>query len=139
MCVTLATADNKRVTVANKLVWGNAIVNYSYTDNRRVEMGISVAYGADIAKVKQLVQTLLESYPEVLVEPSPVVEVNKLNNYSVDLVMRPWTKPADYWTVYFRFQQEILGVLDLAGIEIPFPKMDINCMVPPNAGEKLPG
>ncbi|MHC1691577.1 MAG: mechanosensitive ion channel family protein [Sphaerochaetaceae bacterium] len=139
MCVTLATADNKRVTVANKLVWGNAIVNYSFTENRRVEMGISVAYGADIAKVKQLIQTLLESYPEVLVDPSPVVEVNKLNSYSVDLVVRPWTKPADYWTVYFRFQQEILGVLDLAGIEIPFPKMDINCMVPGNVGEKLPG
>lgn len=139
MCVTLATADNKRVTVANKLVWGNAIVNYSFTENRRVEMGVSVAYGSDIAKVKQLIQTLLESYPEVLVDPSPVVEVNKLNNYSVDLVVRPWTKPADYWTVYFRFQQEILGVLDLAGIEIPFPRMDINCMVPGNVGEKLPG
>jgi len=139
MCVTLATADNKRVTVANKLVWGNAIVNYSFTENRRVEMGVSVAYGSDIAKVKQLVQTLLESYPEVLVDPSPVVEVNKLNSHSVDLVVRPWTKPADYWTVYFRFQQEILGVLDLAGIEIPFPKMDINCMVPGNVGEKLPG
>lgn len=125
MCVTLATPDNKRVILANKLVWGQAIVNYSYTENRRVEMGVSVAYESDIEKAKALIWEILNSYPEILSEPVPSVEVNKLNSSSVDLVVRPWTKPADYWAVYFRFQQEVLEKFRAAGISIPFPQLDV--------------
>ncbi|MDX9809436.1 MAG: mechanosensitive ion channel family protein [Sphaerochaetaceae bacterium] len=126
MCVTLATPDNKRVILANKLVWGNAIVNYSFTENRRVEMGVSIAYDADVGKAKQIIRDILATYPEILTDPAPVIEVNKLNNSSVDLVVRPWTKPADYWSVYFRFQQEILEKFREEGISIPFPQIDVH-------------
>jgi small conductance mechanosensitive channel len=125
MCVTLATPDNKRVILANKLVWGQAIVNYSYTENRRVELGVSVAYESDIAQAKAIIWEILNSYPEILADPVPSVEVNKLNSSSVDLVVRPWTKPSDYWVVYFRFQQEILEKFRNAGISIPFPQLDV--------------
>ena len=131
MSVTLATPDNKRVIMANKLIWGQAIVNYSYTDTRRVEMGVSIAYGSDVGKAKEILWKIVNSYPEVLRQPAPVIEVNKLNDSSVDLVVRPWTKPADYWTVYFRFQQEVLEKFRAAQVEIPFPQVDVH--IPENA------
>lgn len=126
MSVTLATPDNKRVIMANKLIWGQAIVNYSYTDTRRVEMGVSIAYDSDVGKAKEILWDIINSYPEVLRQPAPVIEVNKLNDSSVDLVVRPWTKPADYWTVYFRFQQEVLEKFRTAQVEIPFPQLDVH-------------
>ncbi|OHD63131.1 MAG: mechanosensitive ion channel family protein [Spirochaetae bacterium HGW-Spirochaetae-4] len=126
MSVTLATPDNKRVIMANKLIWGQAIVNYSYTDTRRVEMGVSIAYDSDVGKAKEILWDIINSYPEVLRQPAPVIEVNKLNDSSVDLVVRPWTKPADYWTVYFRFQQEVLEKFRAAQVEIPFPQVDVH-------------
>jgi small conductance mechanosensitive channel len=126
MCVTLATPDNKRVILANKLVWGKPIVNYSYTETRRVEMGVSIAYDSDVNKAKEIIWEILNAYPEILPEPAPVVAVNKLNDSSVDLVVRPWTKPADYWSVYFRFQQEVLEKFRSQGIEIPFPQVDLH-------------
>ncbi|PKL28216.1 MAG: mechanosensitive ion channel family protein [Spirochaetae bacterium HGW-Spirochaetae-2] len=126
MSVTLATPDNKRVIMANKLIWGQAIVNYSYTETRRVEMGVSIAYDSDVVKAKEILWEILNSYPEVLPEPKPVIAVNKLNDSSVDLVVRPWTKPSDYWTVYFRFQQEVLEKFRAAKVEIPFPQLDVH-------------
>ncbi len=126
MSVTLATPDNKRVIMANKLIWGQAIVNYSYTETRRVEMGVSIAYDSDVGKAKEILWDIINSYPEVLPEPKPVIAVNKLNDSSVDLVVRPWTKPADYWTVYFRFQQEVLEKFRAAQVEIPFPQLDVH-------------
>ena len=126
MSVTLSTPDNKRVIMANKLIWGQAIINYSYTETRRVEMGVSIAYDSDVNKAKQLIWDILNSYTEILPEPAPVVAVSKLNDSSVDLVVRPWTKPADYWAVYFRFQQEILERFRAEGIEIPFPQRDVH-------------
>lgn len=131
MSVTLATPDNKRVIMANKLIWGQAIVNYSYTETRRVEMGVSIAYDSDVGKAKEILWDIINSYPEVLPEPKPVIAVNKLNDSSVDLVVRPWTKPADYWTVYFRFQQEVLEKFRAAQVEIPFPQVDVH--MPENA------
>ena len=130
MSVTLATPDNKRVIMANKLIWGQAIVNYSYTETRRVEMGVSIAYDSDVNKAKEVLWDILGSYPEVLQEPKPVIAVNKLNDSSVDLVVRPWTKPIDYWTVYFRFQQDVLEKFRAAGLEIPFPQVDIHIPKP---------
>lgn len=124
MRITLSTPDNKRVVLANKLVWGNPIVNYSYTERRRVEMGISIAYGEDISKTKGLVREILSSYPEVLAEPVPTIEVTKLSQFSIDIVVRPWTKPTDYWSVYFRFNQDIIERLRSEGIAIPYDRMD---------------
>ncbi len=126
MSVTLATPDNKRVVMANKLIWGHAIVNYSYTETRRVEMGVSIAYDSDVNKAKELIRTILASYEEVLEEPKPVVEVMKLGESSVDIVVRPWTVPSNYWAVYFRFQQEVLETFRKEGIEIPFPQLDVH-------------
>lgn len=126
MSVTLATPDNKRVIMANKLIWGNAITNYSFTETRRVELGARIAYDSDVNKAKEILWDIINSYPEVLPEPKPVIAVNKLNDSSVDLVVRPWTKPGDYWTVYFRFQQEVLEKFREAGLEIPFPQVDVH-------------
>ena len=126
MSVTMTTPDNKRVIMANKLIWGKAIVNFSFTETRRVEMGVSIAYDSDVNKAKALIREILDGYSEILPEPKPVVEVNKLNDSSVDLIVRPWTKPGDYWPVYFRFQQDILEKFRSEGVEIPFPQMDVH-------------
>jgi small conductance mechanosensitive channel len=70
--------------------------------------------------------SIINSYPEVLPDPKPVIVVNKLNDSSVDIVVRPWSKPADYWTIYFRFQQDVLEKFREAQIEIPFPQVDVH-------------
>ncbi len=125
MGVTLATPDNKRVIMANKLIWGHAIVNYSYTERRRVEMGVSIAPSSDVEKAKEVIKGLLESYPEVLSEPPIFIGVRAYTRSSVDLVVRPWAKPSDYWNVNFRFQQEILVKFKESGIELPVPEVKI--------------
>ena len=126
MRVTLATPDNKRVIMANKLIWGSPITNYSYTDKRRVELGISIAYDSDVSKAKEILWDIIGKYPEILSDPKPVIAVNKLNDSTVDLVVRPWTLPGDYWTVYFRFQEEVLKRFRDEGVEIPFPQVDVH-------------
>jgi small conductance mechanosensitive channel len=126
ICVSLATPDNKSITMSNKLVWGNPIVNYSNMDKRRVDMTTSVAYGTDISQVKTLLMQMLASYPEVLPNPQPVVEVSKCADSSIDFMVCPWVKPQDYWTVKWRFQSEEYDKLTASGIEIPFNQLDVH-------------
>ena len=133
ICVILSTPDNKKITMSNKLVWSNPIVNYSNIERRRVELSVSVAYGTDLQVVRDVVWKMLNSYSEILPEPAPVVEVNKLNTSSVDFVVRPWTKPVDYWKVYWRFNGEILGKLTEVGVSVPFSQLDVHIIDQPKA------
>lgn len=124
--ITLKTGDKKKITMANKLVLDGAIVNVSASETRRLDMTVSVAYGSDLDQVREVISSLLFSYSDVLDEPAPVIEVSKLNNSSVDFIVRPWVRNSDYWAVNWRFQKDIYDMLNKAHIEIPYNKLDVN-------------
>lgn len=126
MATTLITPDNKKVMVPNKSVWGSAITNYTALDTRRVDLGIGISYGSDIGKAKEVIQATLAACDKVLDDPAPTVEVVEMADSSVNLVVRPWCKTADYWDVYFGVNQAVKEALDKAGIQIPFPQMDVH-------------
>ena len=126
MCVTLATGDNKKYTVNNKYVWSNTILNYSYIERRRVDMSVEIGYSMDAEKAKKVLFDLVSSYPEVLSDPSPVVEVNEFGDSGIVIIVRPWVKPADYWKIYWRFNSEVLSTLHANGLDMPFNRLDVH-------------
>ena len=126
MCVTLATGDNKKYTVNNKYVWSNTILNYSYIERRRVDMSIDIGYSMDTEKARKVLFDLVSSYPEVLSDPAPVVEVNKYGASGITLIVRPWVKPSDYWNIYWRFNGEVLSALRANGLDMPFNQLDVH-------------
>jgi len=128
LSVTLVTPDNKRITMSNKIVWGDTIVNYSAMDKRRIDMVVAVDYNSNIELAREVIRDLITSYPDVIKEPAPVVEVGELAGSSINLVVRPWVGNSDFWKVKWRFQKDVVETLDKAGIEIPYNKLDINVL-----------
>ncbi len=126
MCVTLSSADNKKITMNNKNVWGNTIVNYSYIDKRRLDMTVTVRYSDDTEKTKAVIKDLISTYPEVLKDPAPVIEIGSYNDSSIAIYVRPWVSPSDYWNVYWRFNADILKTLRANGIDMPYNQMDVH-------------
>ena len=126
MCVTLASGDNKKITMNNKSVWGNTIVNYSYIDKRRLDMTVSVRYTDDLEVAKSAIRDLLGSYPEILPDPAPLVEVGAYNDSSITIYVRPWVAPSDYWPVAWRFNSDILKALQSRGIDMPYNQLDVH-------------
>ena len=122
----LTTPDNKMVVVPNGSVIGSPITNYSRHATRRVDLMIGVSYGANLQQTKELLTKICESDERVLKEPGVQVGVHTLADSSVNFVVRPWVKTADYWSVYFDLMQAIKEGLDKEGIEIPFPQMDVH-------------
>ncbi|WP_026971203.1 small-conductance mechanosensitive channel MscS [Aliagarivorans marinus] len=122
----LTTPDNKLVVVPNSSVLGGNIVNYSAKDKRRIDLVIGVGYNADLAKTKQVLRAVCEADERVLKDPDITVGVVELADSSVNFVVRPWVRTADYWGTYFDLMENIKNELDKAGIEIPFPQMDVH-------------
>jgi small conductance mechanosensitive channel len=126
MATTLHSPDNKKIVVPNRSVWGSTITNYSALDTRRVDLVMGISYSSDIGKAKEVILSVLKGNEMVLDDPGPTVEVVEMADSSVNLVVRPWCKTADYWKVYFSVNRAAKEALDQAGIEIPFPQMDVH-------------
>ena len=125
MAVTLATPDNRKITIPNKAAWGQPIINYSALDKRRVEIIVGIAYGANIALAKSTALETIKSIPGVLPDPAPMAEVKSLDDSAVTLTVRGWVQTPDFWKVYFAGVQSIKEAFDKVGIEIPFRQMDL--------------
>jgi small conductance mechanosensitive channel len=122
----LNTPDNQRVIIPNGIITSNVITNVTANDTRRVDLVIGISYSDDIAKAKEIVSDLLQKEKRVLPDPAPVIAVSELADSSLNLVVRPWVKTGEYWTVRFDLTEEIKNGFDEAGISIPFPQQDVH-------------
>lgn len=123
---TLNTPDNQRVIVPNANITSQVITNVTANDTRRVDLVVGIGYGDDIAKARQVLDHILKQEERVLATPAPTIAVSALADSSVNLVVRPWVKTQDYWTVYFGLTEKIKLTFDREGISIPFPQQDLH-------------
>ncbi len=117
----LITPQNKLAIIPNGAMANGNIVNYTTEGKIRVDTTVGVDYSSDIKKTKEVLLAMLQANPMVLKEPAPSVNVEELADSSINLAVRPFCKPEDYWTVYFATIEGTKEALDKAGIEIPFP------------------
>ena len=118
--------DNLRIILPNSQVTGGSITNYTVNGTRRVNLVIGISYEDDIKKAKEVIEKVLTDDERVLSDPAPLVAVKELADSSVNFVVRPWVKAADYWDIYFGMTERIKLALDANDITIPFPQRDVH-------------
>lgn len=123
---TLTTFDNKTVHIPNGPLSTGNIVNYSTQATRRVDLTINVDYGSDVELVKRLLLDIAEKHPQVLKDPAPVSRMVKMNDSSIDFILRVWTLSGDFWPVTFDLNEQAYEVLVAQGLNIPFPQMTVH-------------
>lgn len=122
----LRTPDNKVIFAPNSAIMNGTITNYSAMDTRRVDMVIGVAYDADIKLTKKVLTDILDNNQYVLKDPAYTVALSELGASSINFVVRPWVKGADFWAAKFELTEQIKNALDANNIGIPYPQMDIH-------------
>lgn len=122
----LLTPDNKVVIVPNGTLINSIIINHSAKPTRRVDLAFNVSYESDIIEVQRLLTEMLEKHPKILKEPTPFLRLTAQAASSLTFTSRSWVNTDDYWEVYFDLMEQSKHILDDAGIEIPYNKMDIN-------------
>ena len=122
----LTTPDNRLIILPNASVTGGNIVNYSATGRRRVDIVAGCGYGDDIKQVEQVLRDIVAKDERVMADPAPVVALSELADSSVNFVVRPWVKTADYWDVKFDMTRQIKLRFDAEKISIPFPQRDVH-------------
>lgn len=122
----LKTPDNKIIIIPNAKLTADNITNYSTKETRRVDLVVCIGYGDDIDNAKKVIAGLLAEDERILKDPPPTIGVVELADSSVNFVVRPWVKSADYWNVHFDVTENIKKRFDAEGISIPFPQQDVH-------------
>ena len=116
---TLRTVDNIKVMIANGEVRGSTIKNLTSLGKRRVDVDFGIDYDDDMDKAIDIIKTTAAKDSRLL--EAPWAKVALLNDSSVDIQMRVWCKPEDYWDVRFDLIKDVKEAFDAGGITIPYP------------------
>ncbi len=126
LTTVLKTGDNKQIIVPNAQIMGSIITNYSANDTRRVDLVIGIGYDDDIDKARDTLQALVDADDRILKDPSCLIAVSELADSSVNFVVRPWVKSANYSAVKFALTEAIKKRFDKEGISFPYPQQDVH-------------
>src|SRR6266487_1406745 len=127
-CTVIRTNDNIMMIVPNTKFIDSPVTNWTYTDRRvRFRIPVGVAYGSDIAKVRDTLLAVGRENPNTLQEPAPGVFLKKFGDNSIDFELVVWSsemsaRPSRYRSdLNFAIVEKFLE----AKIEMPFPQRDL--------------
>jgi small conductance mechanosensitive channel len=122
----LRTFDGKTFFVPNRQIINDIVINYHFTQTRRLKIDVGIRYDQDLLKAKQILETLMIEDPRVRTKPGPVVYLLNLSSSSVDLGGRCWVDNKDYWVARCDLLEKTKLYFDREGIEFAFPQLDIH-------------
>ncbi len=122
----LNSVDNRHLIIPNNQIFGNLLENFSHNDLRRVDITIGTDYANNIHQVRMVLESTVQNIPGMVVDPAPQVYLSELSASSIDWQLRVWCHNADFWSVREHLVSLTKDALDNAGINIPYPQMDIN-------------
>lgn len=127
----LTTTDNRVIIIPNGILSNDVINNYSSRTMRRLDISVTVEYGASSEETKRLLMQILEGDERVLYTESgapaePFIALCALNDSNVEFTLRVWVRSENYWPLKFDLTEKIYNELPRHGIQFPFPQLDVN-------------
>jgi small conductance mechanosensitive channel len=120
----LHTLDGKMVVLPNSLVLNNVLINHSSTGRRRVELGVGVAYGDDLEKVRRVTIEAVETLEQRDRNEPVTLFFKEFGSSSIGFVVRFWidfAKQTDFLAARSEAIIAIKKAFDAQDITIPFP------------------
>ena len=122
----IRTLDNYVVTIPNGTITSGDVINYLTLEKARLDVPFCTAYADDIDKTREVVLAVANASDIVLSDPAPLVLLDKMDNSSLNFVLRVWAAGPNYWDARFVLAESVKKALDAQGITIPFPQLDVH-------------
>lgn len=119
----LITRDGHNVLIPNAHVFTKPIINFSRQATWRINLPIGVAYDSDLELVQRVTLSTVQTLPDVLDEPAPMLHFHTFGDYAIQLTLNYWVdgRVTNPFTARHPAIIAIQKAYAQAGIEIPFP------------------
>lgn len=127
----LRTRDNIFTMIPNDSVASSDIINFSAEGITRLNFLVGIAYKESVEHARAVILPVLLAHKEVLHDKAlePRVRLENLGASSVDLKIQIWITQDNLDVqprIIGELREQVKNALDKAGIEIPFPHMQVH-------------
>lgn len=120
------TFDGKTFFVPNRKILDDIVINYQYTETRRIKLDVTIRDDQDLMRTKQTLETVMIADPRIETKPAPVVYMLELPNGCVKLGGRCWVHNTKYWITRCELLEKVKFALDQAGIVRARQQLDLH-------------
>ena len=119
----LMTLDGNHLSIPNSKIFKGVMYNFTRNPLRRFDFTLGVATDQSFVKVFEIGKQALESTPGVLTDPKTTVMIDKVGNYTLDVVFWGWVDQGkhDFFAVKSEAIRRTNRALMNAGIDLPEP------------------
>jgi len=129
----IRTLQGHLVTVPNSVIVNSAVENIGRRPFIRRTSNITITYDSGRQGAKravEIIKEVLSGIPEINTDPArpPKVYFSDFNDWALNIYMRYWVKPPDYWLyheVNERVNFEIMKRFEAENIEFAFPSQTL--------------
>jgi small-conductance mechanosensitive channel len=123
----IRTSEGAEVIVPNATLISGEVTNWTLSDRaRRIEIVVGVGADSEPARIQALLLAAIAGQPGVAGRPAPVAAFRSIGGSSLDFSLHLWTDDVDdRLAVESEARGRVLAALRQAGIEIPYPRMDL--------------
>lgn len=125
---TLRTEDEELITVPNKNMIGEVIVNSS--KYRIVESSVGISYDDDIEEAIKVIRNTIESFESLSDENKPIIGIGQFGDNAVEIGMRYWVPTRNFFKLQYEVNLAVYKALTDAKLTIPYPQRDIHVYRP---------
>lgn len=121
----LRTFDGIPLVITNSKIRGKEIRNFARARMRRFDLRLRLSYADDIGAALEAIRQLVEAESRIFTDPAPVLAVETLGESAVNLLVRGWTVPPEFFKTQWDLSRAIKERFDELGISIPAPQYDV--------------
>jgi small conductance mechanosensitive channel len=121
---TLRTEDEELITVPNKNMIGEVIVNsFKY---RIVESTVGISYTDDISQAIMIIKEVIDGFENISVDNKAIVGIEKFGDNALEIGMRYWVPTRSFFKMQYEVNLAVYKALNEAKLTIPYPQRDIH-------------
>ena len=119
----LITEDNEEITIPNKHIVGEILVN-SF-EHKIVEMTVGIDYSNDPEKAISVIYEVLKKHTEISQDTKAQVGIKEFADASINIELRYWALTQQYNEIQYRVNLDIFKALKENNLSIPYPTINI--------------
>lgn len=122
----MRTADNRVIILPNSMITTAPIINFTAKPQRRIDIGLTVQFQDDPAKAREILLGIANANPLILQTPAPAVEIARLSDTGVHMILLAWSKIKDLTEARSQLTEAVRSHILDSGMTLNAGKRDLH-------------
>jgi len=116
----IITPGQKLLIIPNSKITDTIITNYSDKGIVRLELEVLIPYDESYPKVEKIIKDTLKEIPILLKSPEIEIGIINFNSHVVEISIRPYVLPDDFWQATYTFNAAIKKALHENNVKMAY-------------------